>query len=149
MKQADFAKVHFGSRHLPALVCLQSSNHFRYPSHTTCAYIQSSALPRTDLSMFRALRQWLYSATLICLVALLCRPWALLDTCIPCCRDPACIIHARSQVTSADPKPALRFLQRDIASYLYASQPLLSRLLPETLWYTTGRTVDWSNVATQ
>ena len=61
-----------------------------------------------------------------------------------------CMHHPRKiQVTSADPRPALRFPRVVLHHFLYASQPLLSRLLPETLWYTSSRTVDRSNVATQ
>ena len=61
-------------------------------------------------------------------------------------------LHAPSTqdpVTSADPRHALRFLQRAIASVLQSFQPLRSRLLPETLWYTSGWTIGRSNVATQ
>ena len=83
---------------------------FCYSSHTTCAYFQSSALLRTDLSMLKAPRQWLESAALICLVALLLSamgPSGYLHN--PHCRGLACIIHARFSSDISRSKTCLAF----------------------------------------
>ena len=75
--------------------------------------------------MLKAYRQWLDSVTLICLVALLISPIGPSGYLHTLLQGP-CMHHPRKiQVTSADPKPALRFLQGGIASVLYPSQPLL------------------------
>ena len=75
--------------------------------------------------MLKAYRQWLDSVILICLVALLISPMGPSGYLHTLLQGP-CMHHPRKiQVTSADPKPALRFLQGGIASVLYPSQPLL------------------------
>ena len=126
------------------LLCVTFNHSFsrRFSLQLRLTILLPPVFARTCLCS-RLTAPWLGRRPLISLVALLHgpRPFRCLHM-----QEATCTSHARLSLISQT-KTCLAFPRGSLASTSCICRPCLSWSLPKSFWYTSGRTVDRSNVA--